>query len=107
MKQLARNTAIVIATLLALALLWYLRGAVLTLMLALALAAALRPLIDGLVEQGWRLPAALTAAYIGALGLIVALLVVSVPALTEDVERFGHDLSETYDHIKSPTVKQN
>lgn len=107
MKQLAKLTATAVVTLLLLALLWHLRGAVLVFLLGLALAAALRPFAQRLIESGWKLGAALAATYLGAVGLFVLLVISIAGPLADDVERFGGHLHEAYDVATSPTVEKS
>ncbi|MGE3317154.1 MAG: AI-2E family transporter [Planctomycetaceae bacterium] len=107
MKQLAKTTAIVLTTLVALVLLWYLRTAVVVFLLALALAAALQPIADGLVARGLKRSAALGLTYFAAIGLTISLVVASMSPLFDDVERIGTDLTETYNFLTSPAAEQN
>jgi putative permease len=84
MKRLAWVTAIVLATLMAVYVVWQFRGVVGLFVLSLAVAAAVRPLHDWLT--GWGVPhrLALLLIYLILLGLMVSLIwFVSEPLLAE------------------------
>lgn len=106
MKQLAKLTAIVLTTLIALATLWYLRSAVLVFVLGLVLAAALQPIPEKLVAHGWRLTWAIAVTYVGTVALFGLLLFLIVSPLVDDVQSLGAHLTESYDQLRSPAVEK-
>jgi len=99
MRQLAITTALVLATLAGLAVLWELRGAVLIFFLSLGTSAALRPAIDRL--HAWGLPKTLGLAltYVGCVVAFAGLALALVFPLAADVQKLGHDFRDAYQKI--------
>ncbi len=84
MKRLAWYTAVGLATLAALFLLWEFRIAILLFLLSLVVAAILRPMIDFLTVHKVPRSLALTITYLGVVAIIAALVVfLGGPAITE------------------------
>lgn len=100
MRQIAWYTAIVLATLAGLFILWEFREALLLFMLSLAIAAAFRPLID--FFTGRRLPrgVALLLAYLIILGLVAGILALIGGPLLRDIEQATNQFITTYDRIR-------
>ena len=82
MKRVAQLAAAVVLALVAAALLWEFREAAVLFLLSLAVAAALRPLVDGLVRRRWPRFAAVLCVYALTVGLVFAIVwtVAGVPA---------------------------
>jgi putative permease len=97
-KKVASITFIVLATLLGVALLWALRGAVVLFALSLALSAALRPIVDHLVERGWSQSAAMAIVYVATVldGAVLA-YVLGAEAVIE-IPRAASELLTAYEH---------
>lgn len=84
MKRLALLTLAVLSTLLGVLLLWQFRSVVGLFLLSLALAAALRPLVDRQVELGWPRGRALSLVYSLTVAVVVGLgLAVGGPLLDD------------------------
>ena len=98
MIRIIRYTVVVITTLMILLLVWQFSVAIVLFLLSLAVAAALRPLIN--TVTGRNIPKRL------ALGIVYALLIAAIvssialisPALLEDLERVSDDFASNYDH---------
>jgi putative permease len=100
MKRLAILTATAVATLAGAWLLWQFRSVLLLFLLSLGLAAALRPLVDGLERAGhWPRPAALLAVYGLTLAVIIAVIVATSGPLLDDLRRSADQFVLTYDTI--------
>lgn len=99
MKRLAGYTALVLATLLAVALLWELRGVWLLFVFSLAIAAALRPLVDRQVEQGWPRGLAILLVYGLSLGLVFAIAWSVGPTLLAELRQVADNFVLTYDNL--------
>ncbi|MEZ4767999.1 MAG: AI-2E family transporter [Caldilineales bacterium] len=98
MSQLARSTALVLLTLIGLALVWLFREPILLFLLAVALAASLRPLIDRLRQRVS--PAISIAIVYLALGLGIGMLVLLVLGpLDRDVQDLANHLATTYERV--------
>ncbi len=112
MKQVARIVFWVLLTLAALALLWAFRGAVVLLLLSVAVTDSVRPIIDRIHERGvpFRLAIAIAyAACLGAVGLLVyvlgARLVVEIPfAADRLVESYGHHMERAITEFRGSAV---
>jgi len=98
-KPVAFITAVVLATLLSVVLLWELRGAVVLFALSLALSAALRPIVDHMVLRGWSPRAALAAVYLATfLDLSVLAYVLGAETLVE-LPRAASSLAAGYEEV--------
>jgi putative permease len=99
MRRLAESVAIVLATLLAVYLLWQFRTAVWLFLLSLALAAAVRPLLRGTEGQGIKHTLALLAVYlVGGAGVVLLFYTVGA-ASADELQRAGNDFVATYDRM--------
>jgi len=107
MRQLAVATALVIATLAALAVLWELRGAVLIFFLSLGTSAALRPAIDKLHSWGWPKSLALGVVYLSLIVGFVGLSIALVFPLAADVQQLGHDFKAAYESVNKTWPQGN
>jgi predicted PurR-regulated permease PerM len=107
MRHLAATTAIVLATLAGLAVLWELRGAVLIFFLSLGTSAALRPAIERL--HAWGLPKSLALAltYLGCIVAFAGLALALVFPLAADVQKLGHDFKDAYQRVSDTWAAGN
>jgi predicted PurR-regulated permease PerM len=105
----------VVLTLTALALLWAFSGAVVLFLLSIAVAGAIRPIIDALLARRLSLRAATAVAYAGCLvtvGILVyvlaARLLVEVPfALDRLVEEYGDEFEHAISEFQATTVAEH
>jgi len=97
-KQVALIVLWVILTLAALALLWAFRGAVVLLLISVAVAGAVRPLIDALHERGLSFRVAIAIAYGGCLAVVGVLVYVLAARLVVEVPLAADQLVESYGH---------
>lgn len=101
MRRLALHTAIVLATLSALLVLWQLLGVILMFFLSLATAAALRPLIQQLSDRGVPRTFALLGAYLVVFLVVAALILLLGPPLVGELQLVGDDFVHAYDKIST------
>jgi putative permease len=99
MKQVATTAGIIVLTLATLVLLWRWRVVVVLFVGSLAVASALRPLAERLVERGWRGRIALGAAYLACALVTVALAMMILDPLSENLDRLPRDLSAAHVQI--------
>ena len=92
-KQLVRYGAAVMTTLLALVVLWQFRIAVVYVLISLALAAALRPLVDRLVGRSFMARVAWILLYLVVLGGFGYLFFLTVGAAISEVQNLARSLS--------------
>jgi putative permease len=92
-KQLVRYGAAIMTTLLALVVLWQFRIVVVYLSISLALAAALRPLVDRLVGRSFVVRVAWILMYLVVLGFFGYLLVLTVGAAISEIQNLARSLS--------------
>ena len=92
-KQLVRFGAAVMATLLALAVLWQIRIVVVYVLISLTLAAALRPLVNRLVGRGIVVRAAWILLYLVALGCFCFVLFLTGETAINEIQRLGQTVS--------------
>lgn len=107
MKRVAVNTAIVLATLAGLYVLWEMRKAVVLFLLSLGVAAALRPVVRFLTHRGLPQWLAITAAYFVALGIPAILLLSASQPLIAQTRSAADDVARAYDHIKDDWIKKS
>ncbi|HEY4312516.1 MAG TPA: AI-2E family transporter [Pirellulales bacterium] len=98
MRRLAASTALVLATLAGLAVLWELRGAVLIFFLSLGTSAALRPAIEQLHRWGLPKSLALGVTYLGCVVGFIGLALALVFPLAGDLHDLGRDFKAGYDN---------
>ena len=114
MKQVAKIVFWVILTLAGLWLLWAFRSAVGLLLLSIAVAGAVRPLVDALHERFGSFRLAIALAYGGclaAVGLLVYVLttrlLVELPAAADTfVESYGHHFERAIQEFRASSVAQ-
>src|SRR5208283_1890555 len=111
MIRLARATAIIVSTLLGVALLWQLSGPVLVFLVSLAVAAAARGPVEYLSSRGLPAMAALAGTYIfgllalgGLLALAICLASGEIGLVTKDFQRF-YDYAADHSSY-SPRIEQ-
>ncbi|HSN76243.1 MAG TPA: AI-2E family transporter [Anaerolineae bacterium] len=99
MTQLARSTALVLLTLAGLALLWLFLEPILIFLVAVFLAASLRPLIDRLTQRNLSAAVSLALVYLAlALG-IVALVLLVIGPLDQDLQDLTTRTALTYERV--------
>ena len=114
MKQVAKIVFWVILTLAGLWLLWAFRSAFVLLLLSIAVAGAIRPLVEGLHARVGSYRLAITLAYGGclaAIGLLVYVLATrllfEVPAAADTfVESYGHHFERAIHEFRAASVAQ-
>ena len=105
MKRVALFTALVMATLLVVLLLWQFRAVVWLFILSLAVAATVRPLIERLVHRGVPTGVALLAVYLlGILALAGLIVAISQP-LVQEMQHLANDFINTYENVLSTWPK--
>jgi putative permease len=92
-RQLVRVGAAVMTTLLALAVIWQFRMAVVYVLISLALAAALHPLVNRLVGRSFIVRVAWILLYLVILGSFSYLLFLTVGAAISEIQNLAHSLS--------------
>jgi putative permease len=97
MKHVAQLAAAVALALVAAALQWEFREAAVLFLLSLAVAAALRPLVDGLVRRGWPRYAAVLSVYALTVGLVFAIVWTIAGPVLDDVRQLVDNVSLAYD----------
>lgn len=101
MKRIAWYTAIILATLTVLILLWQFRHATVMFLLSLATAAAFRPLIDFFIQRHLPKGVALILAYLLVIVIVGALLASISNPLLKDIEDASNQLAVNYERIKT------
>lgn len=99
MKRLALAAVIVFSVLVGLYTLWVLRRAVVVFFLSLMLAAAVRPIVDRLPGGEFRKHIGLAAMYVTFLVLAGAVIVFAGSRFLVDVQQFGADFGQAYEHL--------
>lgn len=99
MKRVALLTLAVLGTLLGLLLLWQFRNVVVLFLLSLAVAAALRPLVDRLVDVGWPRGRALLLVYLLTLGLLFIVVFIVGGPLVDDLRQLADNFVLGYDAL--------
>jgi len=92
-KQLVVFGTAVMTTLLALVVLWQFRMVVVYVLVSLALAAALRPLVNRLVRQSFVLRIAWSLLYLVALGTFAFLFFLTGKAAINEIQQLSHTVS--------------
>ena len=90
--RLAIHAVVVVATLTGLALLWPLRGVLLLFAAAVALAAALAPIVERLRNRGWPQAAAVGAAYVPTIALMIAMVGFGARPLANEISRVAEQV---------------
>lgn len=96
MKPVARTVFWIVVTLGALALVWAFRGAVVLLLLSIAVGAAMRPMIDVLVARGLSLRSAMAIIYVAVLGIVGTIAWVLAARLVHEVPHAFDRLVDEY-----------
>jgi len=99
MKRLALLTLAVLGTLLGVLVLWQFRNVVLLFLLSLAVAAALRPLVDHQVAQGWPRGRALGLVYCLTFTLVVILVFAVGGPLLDDLGAMADNFALGYEAL--------
>jgi putative permease len=100
MKRLAWFTLLVLATLTLALIFWEFRVAVVLFSLSLAVAAAVRPLVDRLATRGMPRGLALSVAYVLCFGGLLALVLILSGLLLSDLQQLTRDLTHSYEQLK-------
>lgn len=114
MRQVATIVFWVILTLAGLWLLWAFRSALVLLLLSIAVAGAVRPLVDALHERGASFRVAIALAYgvcLGIIGVLVYVLatrlLVEVPLAADSfVESYGHHFERAIHEFRAASIAQ-
>lgn len=101
MSRIAFNTAIVLATLTGLVVLWQFRGAALIFCMSLALAAAVRPAIEYFTHRGIPRALSVAATYVPLLIIVGLVIFLSGKRLGDEFSQMADDSSRVYEHIET------
>jgi putative permease len=99
MRRLATITLAALATLAGVLLLWQFRDAMVLFLLSLAVAAALRPLVDRQVEMGWPRSRSLLLVYVVTLLLLAIVLFIVSGPLLDDLRQVADNFVLRYDAL--------
>ncbi|HEY5313654.1 MAG TPA: AI-2E family transporter [Pirellulales bacterium] len=99
MRRLARNVAMVLATLCIAVMLWQIREGVVLFVVSLAVAAAVRPTVDELVRHRWPKAAALVVTYFTGLTLVAALVLLVGSPLVREARHASNLLLKGYEQV--------
>jgi predicted PurR-regulated permease PerM len=99
MKRLGWYTLVVLSTITVLILLWQLRQALVLFLLSLAVAAAIRPMIEYLIQRGLPRGIALILSYGLVVGFIATLFLLTGNSLIRDIETASNWLAVGYERI--------
>jgi predicted PurR-regulated permease PerM len=105
-KQVARVVFWVLVTLAAVALLWAFRGAVVLLLLSVAMSGAVQTLIDDLHRRGVPFRLALAIAYGACLGVVGLLVYILAARLAVEVPTAADRLVESYGHHFERAIRE-
>jgi len=101
MTRVIRYTVIVVITLVAVLLLWQFSVAIVLFLLSLAVAAALRPLINSLMAKNISKRLALGIIYFLMVGSIAGSLLLIGPPFLEELQRASDDFVASYERAKT------
>ncbi len=101
MKKLAWYTAVCLATLTVVFLLWEFRTAVIIFILSLIVAAMMRPIVDRLTVHGIPRWSALVITYLGILVIFIALGFLFTKPVIAEIQAIATDLPQGYQQIKT------
>jgi predicted PurR-regulated permease PerM len=101
MIRVIRYTVIIVITLTVLFLLWQVSMALVLFLLSLAVAAALRPLINSILEMHVSKPLALGVVYFLLVTYILGTIFLAGPSLLNEIQRVGDDFVINYDRAKT------
>ena len=105
MRRLARNVAMVLATLAMAVVLWHIREGVVLFLVSLAVAAALRPTVDNLVQHRWPRAAALVVTFFTGVTVAAGLAALIANPLMIEARRASNSLVIGYEKITAPWVE--
>ena len=106
MKRTAINAAIVLTSLAGLYLLWQMRKAAALFLLSLGVAAALRPTVRRLTSRGAPTWLAIAIAYLVALSVPAALLLLAGPTVIAEMRTVTEDVARGYDEISGGWMRE-
>lgn len=98
-REIALRTTVVVATLLALLILWQIGVSVAILLASLALGACMYPLVEHLQERGWPRLGAIALAVAGSLLLILGFAVSMAVPLAADLQEISQDVTESIERL--------
>lgn len=101
MMRIVRYTIVVLTTLTILLLLWQFSVAILLFLLSLAVAAALRPLINSITSRNVPKRLALGIVYALLIAAILSSLLLITPPLLDDLQRATDDFVASYDRARA------
>jgi putative permease len=101
MKRAAFVTFVVLSTLLLLGALWAFRSAVLLFVLSMVVGAALRPVVNRLVHEGWSIKVAIGTVYLAAFGAVLAIIFVLGAEILIEVPQAAKALTTTYEQASA------
>src|SRR5689334_4091363 len=107
MKRVAWFTAIVLATLTAVLLLWQFRAVVGLFVLSLAVTATIRPIIDYLVNHRVPTGLAMLLVYVIWIACLLGFLIAISQPLVGELQRLVNDFTLTYEQIMATWPKGN
>jgi putative permease len=96
MRWMARNIAIVLTTMATAALVWQMRGVVILFVVSVAIAAALRPVVEELIEHRWPRSIALGVTYFTGLVVLAWLVYLAAGPLVDEVREATDDAAAWY-----------
>jgi predicted PurR-regulated permease PerM len=106
MIRIIRYTIVVLTTLMILLLVWQFSSALVLFVLSLAVAAALRPVINTITGRNIPKRLALGIVYSLLIAAIVSSLLLFTPALLDDLQRAADDFVSNYDRAKAEWPQQ-
>ncbi|MFT3892048.1 MAG: AI-2E family transporter [Anaerolineales bacterium] len=101
MTRVIRYTVIVVVTLTILFLMWQVSMAIVLFLLSLAVAAALRPLINSILSRQVSKPLALGLVYFLLVAYILGTIFLAGPSLLNEIQQAGNDFVYNYDQAKT------
>lgn len=99
MKKIAIRTAVILATITVLVLLWEFREAVILFFLSLGVAATARPLVDFLVARGVRRSVSILSVYFVTIALAILLIVAAGGPLINDLQNLSNVFASAYHDV--------
>jgi putative permease len=97
MSRLAGYTALVVATLVGLLVIWQFRAVIFLFFLSLSVAAAVRPAVHHLVRRRVPLLVALILTYVMGIAVLVLILQFVIAALSVEIPRLANDFTVAYE----------
>lgn len=101
LKTIAKHAAAVVATILAVLVLWQISVAVTVLLSALALGACMYPLVEHLQQRGWPRLAAIALAVCGSLLLVVGFCMALAVPIAVDLQEMVSDVTTTAEELST------